>query len=360
VTVLCCLSEEPYDEILPNGVRAIGAGFQDKIDIKKVIQKIEELNPTHLIVRIPKREIFNWAIRKRIKTIALFAESVLTRGLRKVAKNFLLAQSLNSPYVEWVGSYGITSSIVLQNIGVNPDKIIPWDFLLEPTPGSLMPKPLPTNKSAWTLLYVGSMHPDKGVGDILEAVAKLRAKNIPVQLKLVGRDTEGIYSEQAKRLNIADSVEFLGIIANQQVEPLMREADLVVVPSRHEYPEGFPLVIHHALRSRTPLVVSDHPMFRNSLTHGVSAMIFPAGNAAALADRVEKLVSDSTLYYSISARSYETWQKLRLPVKWADMLERWLNDSPENQRWLYSYRVSSGRYRENICTPLVVNRFRQA
>jgi hypothetical protein len=36
VTVLCCLSEEPYDEILPNGVRAIGAGFQDKIDIKKV------------------------------------------------------------------------------------------------------------------------------------------------------------------------------------------------------------------------------------------------------------------------------------------------------------------------------------
>jgi glycosyltransferase involved in cell wall biosynthesis len=359
VTVLCCITEKPYCELLSNGVQAIGAGFSEKVDFKKIIQLIEQQNPTHLIIRVPRREIFQWAIQNQVKAIALFAESVMTQGLRNQFKSYLLAHSLNHKQIEWVGSYGITSSMTLQKIGVNPDKIIPWDFLLEPTPGSLLPK-VSQHKADWSLLYVGSMLPAKGVGDILAAVAHLKAKNISVRLQLVGKDTAQIFARQAEELGISDQVEFLGIIPNQSIEPLMREADLVIVPSQHRYPEGFPLVIHHALRSRTPIVASDHPMFKNSLGHGSSAMIFPAGNATALASCVEELISDPSLYYSISSRSYETWQRLRLPVKWADILDRWLNHSIEDQKWLFNYRISSGRYKENVVTPLPVNRFLQA
>ena len=359
VGVLCCLTAEEYSEVLPNGVRAIGAGFSEKIDFKKIIQIIEQFQPTHLIVRLPRKEIFDWAIQKKVRTIALFAESVMTRGWRNKIKICRLVKLLNKPQIEWVGSYGITSSLVLQKVGVDAKKIIPWDFLLETHPGSLPPKSL-KKTDVWNLLYVGSMFAAKGVGDILEAVAKLKARNISTRLQIVGNDATGVFIQQAKQLGIADQVEFLGIIPNQQVEPLMREVDLVIVPSRHSYPEGFPLVIHHALRSRTPIVASDHPMFRNSLSHGSSAMIFPAGNSTALADCVEKLVTDADLYYSLSVRSYETWQKLRLPVKWADILDRWLDDSPENKKWLSNYQVSSDCYQEKMTFPLIVDRFLQA
>ena len=359
VAVLCCMSAEKYDEILPNGVRAIGAGFSEKIDFTQVIQFIEQFRPTHLIIRIPNKELFNWAIQKKVKTIALFAESILTRGWRNKIKNYRLVKLLNHPQIEWIGSYGITSSLVLQNLGVDSKKIIPWDFLLETHPGSLVPKPL-READVWNLLYVGSMLPAKGVGDILEAIAKLKARNIHARLQMVGKDTNGLFLRQAEQLGIAHQVEFLGIIANHQVEPLMRESDLVIVPSHHSYPEGFPLVIHHALRSRTPIIASDHPMFRNSLSHGNSAMVFPAGNSTALANCVEKVVSDAELYYSLSVRSYETWQKLRLPVKWADVLDRWLDDAPENKRWLSSYQVSSDCYQEKKAVPLVANQLLQA
>ncbi|HEY9631342.1 MAG TPA: glycosyltransferase [Coleofasciculaceae cyanobacterium] len=359
VAVLCCLSAEKYDETLPNGVRAIGAGFSERIDFTKVIQFIEQFRPTHLIIRIPNKELFDWAIQKKVKTIALFAESILTKGWRNKIKNYRLVKLLNHPQIEWVGSYGITSSLVLQNLGVDAKKIIPWDFLLETHPGSLVPKPL-READVWNLLYVGSMLPAKGVGDILEAVVKLKARNIHARLQMVGKDADGLFLRQAEQLGIANQVEFLGVIANHQVEPLMREADLVIVPSHHSYPEGFPLVIHHALRSRTPIVASDHPMFRNSLSHGSSAMVFPAGNSTALANCVEKVVSDAELYYSLSVRSYETWQKLRLPVKWADVLDRWLDDAPENKRWLSSYQVSSDCYQEKKAVPLVANQLLQA
>ena len=60
-----------------------------------------------------------------------------------------------------------------------------------------------------------------------------------------------------EQLQIKDCVEFLGIVPTQTLEPLMRESDLVLVTSRHEYTEGFPLTIQHALRTRTPIVASD-------------------------------------------------------------------------------------------------------
>jgi hypothetical protein len=45
--VLCCFTAEPYNEIVSNGVRAIGAGFKDKFDVKHLLEIIKEYNPTH-------------------------------------------------------------------------------------------------------------------------------------------------------------------------------------------------------------------------------------------------------------------------------------------------------------------------
>jgi glycosyltransferase involved in cell wall biosynthesis len=344
VTVISCLTEEAYDQVLPNGVRAIGGGFKQQVSLPKLIELIAQQNPTHLIVRMAEPELFDWVIRHHVKAIALFASSLPRKGLKNKIRNALLVRYLNHPQIEWVGGYGITSSLLLKAAGVKANKIIPWDFLLEPTPGDLPSKTLTKDRDAGTLFYIGSMMESKGVGDVLEAVARLRAKNVAVNLKIAGRDQAGFFTDKAKQLGIAEFVEFLGMVPNKTVEPLMREADIVLVPSWHEYPEGFPLVIHHALRARTPIVASDHPMFRNNLKHEVSAMIFPAKNAAALSDCIEQLLANEELYTQISAAASPTWQQLRLPVKWADMLERWLNDTEENRQWLSNHQLSSGRY----------------
>jgi glycosyltransferase involved in cell wall biosynthesis len=344
VAVLCCMTKEPYNEVLQNGVRAIGAGFDKEIHVKQLIKLIEEQNPTHLIVRTAIREIFRWAIHSKVRTMAVFAESVSQRGLRSKLRNYLLTNLLNNEQVEWVGAYGINSSVLFQKIGVKSDKIIPWDFIVTITPDSFSPKTIQLNGNPLKLFYIGSMIEAKGVGDILEAVAKLRAKNLPVSLKLAGRDEKEFFLNKTRQLQIEDCVEFLGLVPNNTVVPLMREADVVLVPSRHGYPEGFPLAITHALCARTPIIASDHPMFLDNLKDGISALIFPAGNSTALSDCIEKLLLAPELYQSLSEASKETWQRLQIPVKWAEMIERWIDDSPENRQWLFEHRLSSGRY----------------
>lgn len=344
VTVICCMTPEFEDVVLENGVRAIGCGFNQKINSEKLIELIAKQNPTHLILRTTLPDLFKWAIKNKIRTIAVFAESIATGTWKNKIRNYFLARLLNNKQIEWVGTYCLTSSLLFKEIGVKPDKIIPWDFLIESVPGSLPPKEISEKVKSVNLFYAGLLIPSKGVGDILEAVAKLRERNISVHLKLAGKGEEEFFVKQVEQLQIKDSVEFLGLLPVQTIEPLMKESDIVLVTSRHEYPEGFPLTIEHALRTRTPVVASDHPMFKTYLKHGVNSMIFEAGNSQALAECIEKLISDSALYHNISVASHSTWYELRLPVKWAQLIDHWLDDTPDSKQWLFEQRLASEYY----------------
>ncbi|MGE5658572.1 MAG: glycosyltransferase [Actinomycetota bacterium] len=344
VAVICCLTTESYDEILPNGVRAIGAGFHQKIDLKKLIELIQNQKPTHLVLRTPIRELFQWAIRNQVKTLATLADSFSTEGLRNKIRNHRLVAALNHPQIEWVGNHGINSCRSLQKIGVNPHKIIPWDWPAMIAPDSFSPKMLSSAENPRNLFYVGSVSASKGVGDVLAAVAQLKAQNFSVHLKIAGAGETDFFIHQTKQLQIEDCVTFLGLVENQAVVHLMREADLVLIPSRHEYPEGFPMTIYEALCSRTPIVASDHPMFQNYLKNGINAMIFPASNSTALSEKIEKLLSDPTLYHHLSVAAAEAWKQLQIPVKWADLLNRWLNSSEENRNWLLAHTLAARIY----------------
>lgn len=344
VAVLCCLTQERYDEILSNGVRAIGAGFTSKINSKTLIELIEKQKPTHLIVRTPIQEVFGWAIKNKIPTIAILADSFNSQKLTDKLRNYWLAKLLNYQQIEWVFNHGINSSISLQEIGVQPDKIIPWDWPHLVTPDSFSSKTLRLDEKTWNLAYVGLIKESKGIGDVLDALKELKAKNFSLKLKVAGKGEVDEFIHKAKQLNIEDSVEFLGLVPNQAIVHLMREADLVIIPSRHEYPEGFPMTIYEALCSRTPIIASDHPMFQNKLKDGINALIFPSANAVVLAACIEKLLTNPELYECLSLASYEAWKQLQIPVKWADMINRWLDNSSEHRQWLFEHRLSSGRY----------------
>jgi len=229
VTDICCMTPEFEDVVLENGVRAIACGFNQKINSQKLIELIAKQNPTHLIVRTTFSDVFRWAIKNKIRTIAVFAESIATGTWKNKIRNYFLANLLNNKQIEWVGTYCLTSSLLFKEIGVKPDKIIPWDFLIESDPGSLLPKEIPVKVKSVKLFYAGLVIPSKGVGDILEAVAKLRERHISVDLKMAGKGKEEFLVQRVEELQIKDSVEFLGMVPTQTLEPLMSESDLVLV-----------------------------------------------------------------------------------------------------------------------------------
>lgn len=345
VVQVCVVTPMVYDEMLPTGVRAIGLGFQiEGYQVDKVLSVLEAHRPTHLVLQVLLAPVLQWAIRNKIKVLVTNPNCLVINNYRNYLRGVMLASLLNHPVIEWVGSYGVNSSLRLKRLGVKAKKIIPWDFLYEESPGDFPVKTLPTETKKWKLFYVGSVSEEKGVGDILLALAELRRQHMSVKLTIAGIDSNNHFAQLAQSLQIADYVEFLGIMPNQQIESLMHEADVVLVPSRHQYPEGFPLTIHHALRSRTPIVASDHPMFLGYLRSNQTAMLFKAGDAIDCASKILHLLSNPALYSHISKSSRETWQHLRLEVKWGDLLHRWVTDSQVDRQWFTEHSLAIGRY----------------
>lgn len=343
VATLCGFTDEPYDELLAPGVRAIGAGFKSRADQTMLLRLIQRYDPSHLIIRTTSPAVIAWAALKRRPSIAVLAESLPSGGVRTKIRNRLVVSGLNRKTVSWVAAYGLPSARDYVRLGVLADKIIPWDFLFESAPTFAF-KELRTATPPWRLFFVGALTESKGVGDLLEALSHLRKEGVEVELKVAGKDHDGTWADRAARLGLGTQVEFLGLIPTSSLVPLMREADAVLVPSRHSYSEGFPLTIVHALESCSPLVASDHPMFRTHLEDGVNAVVFSAGNSVALAESIRRLLSDPDLYRRISANSESTWKSVSLPVKFGELIQRWVRGFDDDLAWLSRHRLTSGLY----------------
>ena len=190
----------------------------------------------------------------------------------------------------------------------------------------------------------GARRSAAATGTGIEAAETHHGSGKSATANLTGSEPDSAMRQLAETLDILATTEFVGLVDNQHVPRLMREADLVIIPSRHEYPEGLPLTIYEALSTRTPIVASDHPMFRNVLVDQESALIFPAGDAEKLAAAIERLLGDPELYARLSLGSEEAWNAIQLPVQMGSLLEAWLSNDRTRLDWLKAHTLNSGRY----------------
>jgi glycosyltransferase involved in cell wall biosynthesis len=339
------LASRPLEEDLPNGVHAIGLRLWYENSIGDVVRAVAGTNPTHLIMCTPLGPVIEWGYKHDVRTLALFADSFESPRLRDRLRNHFLAAALNRQALEWVGNHNVNASLSLSHLGVRPTKIIPWDWPPLATPEQFNEKEGLPDPSDIRLLYVGYVSAEKGVGDCIKAVGILRERECPVRLDVVGQGP-GLRNLQrlAEHLRLEPFVSFLGVVPNHEIIPMMRRHDAVVVASHHNCPEGLPMTVYETFCSRTPLIASDHPMFRRKVQHEVSALVFRAGDAASLADAVMRLVKSGDLYRALSRNSLEAWRRLQCPVKWGDLVSRWIRDTPADRLWLNRHTLAAYPY----------------
>jgi hypothetical protein len=333
VVVITCLTDAAYDCVIEGGIRTIGLGQQQGFSQSQVVKRLDELRPSHIVFRALTVKAIRWAVRQHIPCICIFAESISSSSIRNRLRSALTARTLNSATVKWVGAYGISSAQGYALAGVRPKKIVPWDFFDDTARSRFSVKIAPAS-SAKRVLYVGTLSVEKGVGDLIEAIGILRQGGLDISLSLVGPLADSVpFEAECKARGLAAHVIFKGLVANSDLEEMMATFDAVIVPSRPSYPEGFPLVIAHALFARVPVVASDHPMFIRTLKNEQNAMLFTAGSGASLAASMQRLLTDDDLYRRLSENALDTWRSLHVPVKFADLLRYGFDhDGPGRQR----------------------------
>jgi peptidoglycan/xylan/chitin deacetylase (PgdA/CDA1 family)/glycosyltransferase involved in cell wall biosynthesis len=135
------------------------------------------------------------------------------------------------------------------------------------------------------LLWVGRMHPVKGLDVLLDACARLRARNTPFHLYLVGDgQVRGALEAQASGSGLGSAVTFVGEQTHERVPDWYRAADLTVLPS---WSEGLPNTLRESLACGTPFVASRVGGI-HEIADGPRNRLVPPGEPAALADAIDQ------------------------------------------------------------------------
>ena len=142
------------------------------------------------------------------------------------------------------------------------------------------------------ILNVGGIHERKNIVRLIEAFAQVVAQEAyPGKLVITGNVSGAPYQEEMKalcdaavvRTGMTERIVFTGFVAEDELDALLRRAQLLVYPSLYE---GFGIPILEAMKVGTPVVTSN-----------VTAMPEVAGGAALLVDplRVDALAGGMIL-----------------------------------------------------------------
>lgn len=305
---------------------------------------LQGLRPERLILATPLPMVLAWALAMGIDVLPVFADSFRSRGLKANVSARFLGRLLSNEKIAFVGNHNLAASLELVRLGVAPQKVLPWDWPALLSAGDRPAKSIPSGPP-WRVLYVGQVSEPKGVGDLIDAVAALQkdGRGSHWRLRIAG-GTNAALAERVAGHGLGEAVAFLGRIPHAEVVPLMSDHDVVVVPSRHEYPEGLPICLFEAFCSRTPLVTSDHPMFRLKVANETNALVVPAGQPMPLARALARLVAEPELYARLSNAGEAAAAAFFCPLKLPELVARWLRRTEDDLRVLSSFSLASGRY----------------
>lgn len=94
------------------------------------------------------------------------------------------------------------------------------------------------------LLFVGAIHREKGIMELLQALSEL--SSVDFHLNVCGKLTDATIKDDIEQMKakLGDKVSFLGYVSGEAKTQLFHKSDMLILPSYHE---GLPLVIMEAL-----------------------------------------------------------------------------------------------------------------
>ena len=128
---------------------------------------------------------------------------------------------------------------------------------------------------------------------LIRAVALLRERGLRVPLKFAGAGARShlkVAQREVERLGLQEQIEFLG--QYREVPALLMRSRIFVLSTRWE---GMPLALVEAMAAGCACVVSAAPGTEDVLEPGVSGLVVPAEQAAAMAEAIEQLMRDAAM-----------------------------------------------------------------
>jgi len=266
------------------------------------------LNDEGLASWLPAR----WEARPRA-----LAAAVLDRTLFRE----ITLDSLDLTYCTSI-SRTVRDNLVRRGVPVGGARIISQGIPLERFPVKAHPGSV--GRPA-RLLYAGQLHAYKGVHTVLAAVDRLARERgaDAIELSVVGDGPDAYrrrLEDDAHRC--AARVALVGWCPHDEMPLVYRQHDVFVFPS--EWQEPFGLTHLEAMASGLPVVSTNDGGHGEFLEHDRNALVFPKGDAEALAAQVRRLLDEPALAVRLAAEARAQVEREFSVARYAASLEELL------------------------------------
>lgn len=149
------------------------------------------------------------------------------------------------------------------------------------------------------LLYVGAIHREKGIMDLLAALTNM--KDVDFHLDICGQITDETIALDFQQMveQLENKITLWGYVSGVQKTALFERADALLLPSYHE---GLPLVILEGLCQGCALVSTKVGSIPEILSEQ-NVLWVDAGSTESIENAVRRLYSDATLMLNIQSKN---------------------------------------------------------
>jgi glycosyltransferase involved in cell wall biosynthesis len=212
--------------------------------------------------------------------------------LRREEAIYALADAITVP------SHVARRSFVEMGVAAEKVHVIPYGVRLDKfVPG------LPPPADSFEVLFAGQISLRKGIPYLLEAFARLRHPR--KRLTLVGAAQDDV--RQLLRTLPTEHVTFAGTLSQTELAAAMARSHVLALASVEE---GLALVQGQAMACGCPVVATVATGAEDLFTDGVEGFIVPERDAAAMAERLQRLADDPALRKRMSEAALARVQHL--------------------------------------------------
>jgi glycosyltransferase involved in cell wall biosynthesis len=186
------------------------------------------------------------------------------------------------------------------------------------------------------VLFIGRLEPRKGIDVFLAAAGALLSIGTDVTFVVAGDNRRPgpdgeRYPDAWFRTGGArsDQLEFVGEVGDDDLDTLIRESSVVVMPSLYE---SFGLVVVEAMMHGRPAVASAVGGLVELIEDGVTGRLVPPDDASALADAIRGLLADPVEARAIGVRARQYYVDHLTVEAAAERVERILRAAIDRTR----------------------------
>jgi len=282
-----------------------------KFPLFSILRLINQIRPQIIHVHAPEFFSSPAVLAARIKNIPIIATIHRAEVVEVGKKMHLLRKLVLRRFKKIIAVSEFTKALTIK-AGANENKICVIYNSCNETSFSYRNKfemrkkhEIPNDKKV--ILFVGQLIKRKNVSILIESLRILFTKFPNFLVLISGRGEEGKKLELlVNEYGLDTNVKFLGRLTNNELPDYYYSADVFVLPSLHE---GHSVAILEAMISGLPIIASNIPANRVSVSEGVNGFLFETNNEKDLAEKLRSILTDNKLQEQMSKNSTNIYFK---------------------------------------------------